>query len=67
MRQMAGLGENTVSLYMNFFLTLAMFAYTNYQDLTLDFIYQFSAMDWVLAVVISVNSVLVQTLKFIAL
>ena len=67
MRQMAGLGENTVSLYLNFFLTLAMLGYTNIQGLSLDFLKELGPLDWALAVVVSVNSVVAQTLKFIAL
>lgn len=68
MRTMQGLDENTVALYMNPSLAAIMYLYLKINDLP--FWSAFEALpllDWVLIIFFSVNTVIVQTLKFKAL
>ena len=68
MRKMKGMHENTVSLYMNPTLAILMYFCLIYMDLDLTIFWtQFQLYDWLLIIFFSVGTVLVQTLKFIAL
>ena len=67
MSKMKGLNENTVSLYMNPSLSIIMYAYLWSADIDLVIFKTLGAADWILIVFFSINTVIVQTLKFIAL
>jgi len=67
MSTMRGLHENTVSLYVNPTLAFLMYLCMKSQGLNCDIFYDFSLTDWTLMVFFSINTVVLQTLKFIAL
>ena len=67
MSKMKGLHENTVSLYINPMLGIVIFITMYYKGLNLTFIYNFTLTDWFLVIFFSISTVIVQTLKFIAL
>ena len=68
MRKMKGMHENTVSCYMNPTLAVIMYICLWNEGLDLNiFWHQFTHYDWALIIFFSVGTVLVQTLKFIAL
>lgn len=67
MHTMKNLDENTVALYMNPALAIIMFFYIRYKGQTFDVFADFGWLDWFLTIFFSVNTVIVQTLKFKAL
>ena len=67
MSKMKNLNENTVSLYMNPTLSVVMYSYLSFAGIDLSIFSTLEATDWLLIIFFSVNTVIVQTLKFIAL
>lgn len=67
MRSMKGLHENTVSVYMNPCLALIMLAYILLDGCTFEIYSQISWFDWFVLAVFSINTVLIQTFRYIAL
>lgn len=67
MSTMKGLHENTVSLYINPTLAVVMYITMRQQGYDSSIFSTFDWLDWLLTVFFSINVVLVQTLKFMAL
>jgi drug/metabolite transporter (DMT)-like permease len=67
MSKMKGLHENTVSLYINPTLALLMYFLMQSEGLDCSIFNNFSLKDWALMTFFSIATVVLQTLKFIAL
>ena len=67
MSTMKGLHDNTVSLYMNPFMSVFMFGWMFATGLPFSIYLKWGIVDWVLLLYFSVNTVAHQTLKYKAL
>ena len=67
MYKMKGLHENTVSMYINPVLGITMLIVMLIEGESVDFIKDFNWVDWVLTIFFSIGTVIIQTLKYLAL
>ena len=67
MYKMKGLHENTVSMYINPVLGFTMLIVMLIEGESVSFLSDYTWVDWILTIFFSIGTVLVQTLKYLAL